>query len=223
MTSPSLQQRSLEQQGYDDSAAELGELHFALAGIGILPFWLPAWHPFDLLYNHLLRPLWNGVELPPNPLPRRIACVMGGTMNLGIGFAFLYGNVPLAYVFGIILVALQVIVISTHFCVASWMFEGLVRLSGRWTRPIPVERAKELVRQGAQLVDVREPDEFARGHLPGAVNLPLGQIDQHAGALGSKPTILYCQSGMRSQRALQLLKKRRLDQVYNLGALTRWS
>jgi hypothetical protein len=94
---------SLIQQGYDYTGRELSELswalrftpavcmvgaiiglitqqapiHFVLAGIGIIPFWFPAAHPLDLLYNHGLRPFWNGVRLPPNPLPRRIACFMG--------------------------------------------------------------------------------------------------------------------------------------------------
>lgn len=244
-----VQQRSLTQQGYDYSEQELSELswalrftpavcmlfalyglatqqawlHFTLAAFGIVPFWFPAWHPFDRLYNHLLRPLWNGIRLPPNPLPRRVACVTGGTMNVIIGFAFLYGNVPLAYVFGFILVPLQLIVISTHFCVASWLFEVVLRLSGHWTPLIPVERAKELIGAGALLVDVRDADEFARGCLPGAVNLPLDQIDQRVDELRGKSAIIYCQSGLRSQRAMQLLQKLHFDQVYNLGALNRWS
>ena len=76
---------------------------------------------------------------------------------------------------------------------------------------------------GARLVDVRECDEFSRGHLPGAVNVPVGEIVQRAEELRGGDSILYCQSGLRSQRALQLLKKKRLDRVYNLGALGRWS
>ena len=248
-TTPSVQQRALVQQGYLYSSAELAELswglrftpavcmlfaacglatqqpwiHFGLAILGILPFWFPAWHPFDRLYNHLLRPLWSGVALPPNPLPRRIACLMGGSMNIGIGIAFVAGHLPLAYGFGAALIALQLIVISTHFCVASWMFEGLLRLTGRWNPIISVERAKQILEEGGQLVDVREADEFARNHLPGAVNLPLDQLEQHLGQLRARPAVLYCQSGLRSQRATQLLKGQGLDHVFSLGALSRWS
>jgi rhodanese-related sulfurtransferase len=243
-TSPSLQQKSLVQQGYHYSPAELRELswglrftpavcmalavyglatqqawvHFALAALGILPFWTPAWHPFDRLYNHLLRPLWKGVALPPNPLPRRIACLMGGAMNIGVGVGFTLGNLPLAYAFGAVLVVLQLVVISTHFCVASWLFEGLLRLTGRWAAPISKERADELVKAGARLIDVREPDEFARGHLDGAHNLPLGEIEEHADSLRDRPAILYCRSGLRSQRAVHLLRKHGLVEIYDLGA-----
>lgn len=251
---PSNSQRALMQQGYDYSPGQLSELswglrftpavcmalalvglatqqawiHFALAALGILPFWLPAWHPLDRLYNHLLRPLWKGVLLPSNPLPRRIACMMGGAMNIGIGAAFTTGNVPLAYGFGAVLIALQLIVITTHFCVASWMYEGLLRLTGRWAPLVSPERAHELVEVGAQLVDVREPDEFARGHLSGAVNLPLSQLEQRVADLaGGAVVLLYCQSGLRSQRALRCFKRAKQSQdpgeIYNLGAMSRWA
>ncbi len=196
-------------------------VHYLLAALGILPFWFPAWHPIDRVYNHLLRPLWGGVRLPPNPLQRRIACLMGGSMNIGIGLGFQTGYTAVAYGFGIILVPLQLIVISTHFCVASWMFEGLMRLLGRWTPPISGDQAKELVREGAQLVDVRDPDEFASGHLPDAINLPLDTIGGHLDTLRQKPAILYCLSGLRSQAAYAQLKKHDLV-IHNLGAMDRY-
>jgi rhodanese-related sulfurtransferase len=248
--SSTLQSRALTQQGYDYSPAELSELswglrftptlcmavavvglvtqqawiHFGLAALGILPFWLPAWHPLDRLYNHVLRPLWSGVALPPNPLPRRIACMMGGAMNLGIGTAFTFGSLTTAWALGAVLIALQLIVITTHFCVASWMYEGLLRLIGSWAPPLPPEKARELVGAGARLVDVREPDEFARGHLPGAVNVPVDQIEQRAQEIADRPSVLYCQSGLRSQRAMQLLRKRHAKgEFHNLGAMSRWS
>lgn len=246
---PGIPERGLAQQGYDYSPAELRELawglrftpfvcmlgalvglstqqplvHLAMAAMGILPFWAPAWHPVDRLYNHLVRPLWNGVRLPPNPLPRRIACAAGGSMNLGIGLAFLYGAPAVAYTFGAVLVPLQIIVISTHFCVASWLYEVALRLFGVWTSPIAAIRARELVDGGAQLVDVREPDEYARGHIGGAINLPVDGIESRLEELRDKAVVLYCQSGLRSQRAWQVLtRKHGLAEIHNLGAMTRW-
>jgi rhodanese-related sulfurtransferase len=198
-------------------------IHFALAALGILPFWLPAAHPVDLLYNHVLRPLWGGVKLPPNPLPRRIACFMGGAMNLGIAFAFLAGNVPLAYVLGAVLVALQLIVITTHFCVASWMYEGLLRALGRFVSLVPVDEARKLLAEGAALVDVREPHEFARGHLPGARNVPLAGVVEGLADCREETILLYCASGLRSQRAVQLLRGRGFVRVHNLGGMARLS
>lgn len=242
------QRTSLTQQGYDYNPRELAELswglrftptvcmagaivglatqkpgiHFALAVLGILPAWLPAWNPVDLLYNYALRPLWGGVKLPPNPLPRRIACFMGGSMNLGIGAAFLWSAPAVAYALGAVLIALQLVVITTHFCVASWMYEGALRAIGKWMRPIPVGRAKELIEAGAELVDVRNPEEFAREHLPGARNVPLEQVVDVLGGNPERSFVFYCQSGLRSQRATQALKRQGHDRTYNLGAMSRW-
>lgn len=244
----SFQQQSLAQQGFDYSPTELKELewglrftpsicmalaiyglvyqlpaiHFTLAAIGILPFWFPAWHPFDRLYNHALRPLWNGVALPPNPLPRRIACFSGGAMNVGIGVSFIAGSVFWAYVFAAILIPLQFIVISTHFCVASWMYEGILRILGRWAPPITLEKAHDLLDKGAMLVDVRNPDEFAREHLLNAINIPLDTLTENLKQLEGQTMILYCQSGLRCQKATQLLTRRCAGSFYNFGAMSRW-
>jgi hypothetical protein len=81
-----------------------------------------------------------------------------------------------AWILGGVLIVLQVIVISTHFCVASWLYEALLRLIGRWSPPVTMERARQLLGEGAVLVDVRNPDEYAAGHLPAAVNVPLGEV-----------------------------------------------
>ncbi len=239
-------QFGLHQQGYDYSPEELAELnwglrftpalcmlgaatglatqqvwiHVTLAVLGILPFWFPAANPLDLLYNRALRPLWQGVELPPNPLPRRIACLMGGAMNAGIALSFAHGSASVAFGLGVVLLVLQLIVISTHFCVASWMYEGLLRLLGRFTPPISPDRAHELVEGGATLIDVREPNEFASNHLPGAKNVPLDRFEQPDCKLPSGPLVVYCRSGLRSQRALQIVER---DDCYNLGAMTRWT
>lgn len=242
------QQKALFQQDYDYSPQELQELawslrftplvcmlgavyglatqqptvHFLLAALGMLPFWSPNWHLFDLLYNSVLRPLWRGVKLPPNPLPRRIACFMGGSMNILIGLSFIYGTASLAYGFGAVLIALQLTVISTHFCMASWMYERFMKLIGKWAEPLAAAEARALVEQGAQLVDQREPDEFQESHLQGAINIPASTLTQRVDELRGKTIVLYCQSGLRSQEALQLILRQGRDQVYSLGAMARW-
>ncbi len=86
-------------------------------------------------------------------------------------------------------------------------------------RTIGAGRMQDLVRTGnALLWDVREPDEFAAGHLPGALSVPLDQIGAAAGQIGSeRPLIVYCQKGSRSARAAELLAKLRPGlQVFSL-------
>lgn len=61
----------------------------------------------------------------------------------------------------------------------------------------------------AQLIDVREPQEFDKGHILGARNIPLTQMKQRLIEMRpDKPVYLYCQSGSRSARAAQLLNKK---------------
>ncbi|MBG8554290.1 molybdopterin-synthase adenylyltransferase MoeB [Hymenobacter guriensis] len=57
------------------------------------------------------------------------------------------------------------------------------------------------------LLDVREPEEYAAGHLPGATLLPLGSIGQGVGAVPRHhPVVVYCRSGARSRRAVEQLQ-----------------
>lgn len=65
-------------------------------------------------------------------------------------------------------------------------------------------------REKAVIIDVCEPEEFAREHLKGAKNVPLSQLEDKLAALVKNkelPLILVCASGMRSKRALSVAKK----------------
>lgn len=74
--------------------------------------------------------------------------------------------------------------------------------------------------QQAVWVDVRTPWEFARGHLPGAVNIPLSEIGQRIGSVTvdkNTPLILYCHSGRRSGAAQKILWDLGYTRVENKG------
>jgi phage shock protein E len=84
-------------------------------------------------------------------------------------------------------------------------------------------RARELVADGAHLVDVRSPGEFAGGHIQGAVNVPVDRIATLTDHVPLDATVVvHCASGMRSARAVGLLKKAGYDKVFDLGAGSRW-
>jgi len=74
------------------------------------------------------------------------------------------------------------------------------------------------------VLDVREPAEFAAGHLPNAKNIPASELDKRVGDLPSgKPVLVCCASGARSGRALGLLRKAGHEQVFNLaGGVSAW-
>lgn len=82
-------------------------------------------------------------------------------------------------------------------------------------------------REKAVVIDVCEPAEFAAGHIAGAKNIPLGELEAKLGAAVKNkalPVILVCQSGARSGRALAAAKKLGFENVQSLGGgLKAWS
>jgi phage shock protein E len=85
-------------------------------------------------------------------------------------------------------------------------------------------QARELVGSGALLLDVRTPGEFASGHLPGALNVPVGELGGRLEGLGPKERaiVVYCASGVRSAAAAGMLERAGFAKVRNLGAMSRW-
>jgi rhodanese-related sulfurtransferase len=80
-------------------------------------------------------------------------------------------------------------------------------------------RIPALLAQGAQVVDVRGPGEYAAGHAPGSVIIPLAELDQRAAELDPKRwVIVCCASGTRSAMARRRLRKQGFGQVLNAGS-----
>ena len=71
-------------------------------------------------------------------------------------------------------------------------------------------------------VDVRSPEEFASGHVAGAINIPHTQMGQRWTELAEyrdQPMVVYCRSGRRSGIALDVLREHGFDQARNGGGL----
>jgi rhodanese-related sulfurtransferase len=80
-------------------------------------------------------------------------------------------------------------------------------------------RLPELMKEGAQLVDVRSAGEFAAGHVPGSVNIPLDEIGSRASELDPhKWVVVFCASGTRSALARHRLKGEGFAKVVNAGS-----
>ncbi|KIL45966.1 rhodanese-like domain-containing protein [Jeotgalibacillus campisalis] len=91
-------------------------------------------------------------------------------------------------------------------------------------KPLTEEEFRSGYRK-AQLIDIREQREYDGGHILGARNIPLSQLKTRIGEIRSdKPVYLYCQNGMRSGRAAQLLHKKGIKDLYQLkGGFKKWT
>lgn len=101
------------------------------------------------------------------------------------------------------------------------------RENGTMYRQITQEEAKKMMDgQDVIIVDVREQSEYDAGHIPGAVLLPLGQIneDSAAEAIPEKDAaaLVYCRSGRRSKIASEMLAQIGYTNIYEFGGIITW-
>ena len=77
---------------------------------------------------------------------------------------------------------------------------------------------------GAMLLDVRNTDEYAAGHIPGSINLPLPVISEAERRIPDKatPLFVYCLAGTRSSRAISALKAMGYTNLHNIGGIRAW-
>ncbi len=82
---------------------------------------------------------------------------------------------------------------------------------------------KEVIKNNAtKFVDVRTEMEFKTGHVDGAMNIPLAQIQQRfeeITGLGNIPVVFYCRSGNRSGQAVGYLRQMGVENIFNGGTL----
>lgn len=102
---------------------------------------------------------------------------------------------------------------------------------------VTTEQLQQAIRDGARVIDVREPAEYAQSHIREAVNMPRGvlemQLSQHPDVAGyddalqriaDKPLYLICKTGGRSALATESLERMGLDKVYSVaGGMSAWA
>jgi rhodanese-related sulfurtransferase len=123
------------------------------------------------------------------------------------------------------------------FVIANWVLFLAVLTSGAmlaWPMlrntqqgALTAQGAVQLInRERAVVVDVREPEEFAAGHVSGARNVPLAQLEAKlAGTVKNKslPVLLVCATGARAQRAVAVARKLGYEQAQAVaGGLKSW-
>ncbi|HWI49581.1 MAG TPA: FAD-dependent oxidoreductase [Rummeliibacillus sp.] len=94
---------------------------------------------------------------------------------------------------------------------------GLNLLDGRYNQ-VAVSQVRHLVENNAYFVDVREKDEFERGHLVGAVNIPLSELRDRMDEIPKDiPVYVHCRSGQRSYNAVMALQNSGFNNVWNVS------
>ncbi|MGP4072463.1 rhodanese-like domain-containing protein [Piscibacillus sp. B03] len=118
------------------------------------------------------------------------------------------------------------IILSILIVIAAFILIGVFRYirTNKFLNTLTESQFIEGYRK-AQLIDVREPNEFERGHILGARNIPMSQLKQRLQEIRpDKPVYLYCQSGQRSLRAATILKKQGYQDLNHLkGGFRKWT
>lgn len=120
----------------------------------------------------------------------------------------------------------NILLIGIAFFSGAMLLWPLLRRSagGPWVNTVQLTHL--INREDAIVIDVRDVAEYAKGHIVGAKNVPLGQFEKRIGELEksrSKPLVVHCDSGNRSAKALELLRKNGFEKVYNLsGGYAAW-
>lgn len=91
-------------------------------------------------------------------------------------------------------------------------------------REITIDQVAEALDRGAAVIDVREPAEYRTGHLPGAVNIPMGQLPARLGEIDrSRPVHVVCASGNRSSAMVDVLTDAGFDAINIAGGTSAWT
>jgi rhodanese-related sulfurtransferase len=120
----------------------------------------------------------------------------------------------------------NLLLIAVAFASGAMLIWPLVRrgAGGPWVGTL--QATQMINREDALVLDVREPAEYAKGHVLGAKNVPLGDVERRAAELDkhkAKPVIVVCESGNRSSRAIEALRTRGFARVFNLsGGFGAW-
>ncbi len=103
-----------------------------------------------------------------------------------------------------------------NILVLALLFSGVSACTSPATAQQERTVVKEQLQNGAILVDVRTPAEFAAGSVSGAINIPLGEISSRISEFQNKPgVVVFCRSGNRSSQAKEILEKNGIQNVTN--------
>ncbi|TAK42582.1 MAG: rhodanese-like domain-containing protein [Betaproteobacteria bacterium] len=120
----------------------------------------------------------------------------------------------------------NLLLIAVAFVSGAMLIWPLVRrgTGGPWVSTL--QATHMINREDALVLDVRLPADYAKGHILGAKNAPLAELERRLPEFAkfkARPVIVLCESGNRSSNAIGLLRRNGFDKVFNLaGGLAAW-
>ncbi|MCP8967080.1 rhodanese-like domain-containing protein [Ectobacillus ponti] len=117
-----------------------------------------------------------------------------------------------------LIIFLVILVAFIAYSVAMYFYQR------KLVQPLAEEEFRAGYRK-AQLIDIREPDEYKAGHILGSRNIPFSQLRMRYKEIrADQPVYMYCQNGIRTGRAGQFLKRKGYKSMYQLqGGFRTWS
>jgi rhodanese-related sulfurtransferase len=103
-------------------------------------------------------------------------------------------------------------------------FKSLFGGGGTVITPEQYQQEFKQAKKPHMLIDVRTPEEFNSGHIPGAVNIDVQVLQQRLKQIPrDKAVVLYCRSGNRSASAAGMLQRAGYTEVFDLGGIGAWA
>ncbi len=157
-----------------------------------------------------------------NPFRDAYATWLGWLVELERPLLFVRGDEPLERV-------LEESLLVGFERFAGWLDGGM----RAWTRSgmptasaelVDSARARQALGEGAVALDVRQPDEFAAGHIEGAIHVPLGSVATRLSEVPrDRPVVVYCGHGERASSAVSLLERAGFASLLNIdGGYDAW-
>lgn len=112
------------------------------------------------------------------------------------------------------------------FCIACVAAMVLLSANSYAANDISADQYAAMDKEGLVLVDVRTPEEYADGHIPNAINLPVAELPELLDALPNKDQklVVYCRSGFRAGKAIDYLKSQGYTSLQHLdGDYSGWA
>ena len=157
-----------------------------------------------------------------NPFRDAFGVWMGWLVDLGTPLSFVCDGQPLEQVIDeCLLVGHEELFAVLDGGFAAWEKAGLPVTDDPYLSPAD---ARKQIREGVAILDVREPDEWERSRIEGAIHIPLGSLEDRLDEVPrDRPVLAYCGAGMRSTSAASILERAGIETVMSIrGGFSAW-